>query len=94
MICFVTEKRFIQMNADAQARVEQATKEGLCVACLEPLNGARAIRGCCQGCHRATLRAIERGITTEIARMLEGKFLPKHKGGRKPSNPVTKDVSF
>jgi hypothetical protein len=94
MICFVTEKRFVEMNAAAQQRVEHASKNGLCVACLQPLDGDRPIRGCHVRCHRATLRAIERGDTTELSRVLEGKFLTKHKGGRKPSNPVTKDVSF
>lgn len=82
------------MNAVAQARIRKATKERLCVACMEPLNGESPLRGCHERCYRATLRAIERGDTTEEDRMLEGKFLKRGKGGRKPSNPVTMDVSF
>jgi len=94
MICRVMTERFVEMNAAAEARLTKARKEQLCVACMQPLNGERSIRGCHVCCHRATLRAIDRGDTTEMQRVLEGKFLPPAKGGRKISNPVTKDVSF
>jgi hypothetical protein len=94
MICIVLEPRYLEVNAAAEQRVADARKQKLCVACMEPLGSDVPIRGCHCKCHRATLRAIERGDTTEIQRVLEGKFLPKKKGGRKPSNPVTQDVTF
>lgn len=74
------------------SRIEIASKEGLCVACMQPLNGRRSIRGCHVKCHRATLRAIERGETTEAKRVEEGKFLAPQKGGRPRSNPVSLDT--
>lgn len=74
-------------------RVDKAKREGLCVACMQPLNG-KSLRGCHPKCHRATLRAIERGETTEEARIAEGKFLPAGKGGRRRTNAVSIDVCF
>lgn len=75
-------------------RLIKAREQHLCVACMQPLDGDTPIRGCHVRCHRATLRAIERGETTEVERVNEGKLLPAKKGGRKRSNPVSMDVYF
>jgi hypothetical protein len=81
----------VRLGTEAKRRVSKAKAEGLCVACLKPAEG-RMIRGCHFSCYRATLRAIERGLTSEQERVSEGKILPVRISGRKPKNPVTIDV--
>ena len=81
----------VKLGIEAKRRVAKAKAERLCVACMEPLDG-RAVRGCHVRCHRATLRAIERGLTTESERVAAGKFLPPAQAGRKPCSAVTLDV--
>ena len=81
----------MRLGIEAKRRVSKAKAEGLCVACLKPASG-RMIRGCHFNCYRATLRAIERGLTSEQERVSEGKMLPVGTTGRKPKNPVTLDV--
>lgn len=82
----------MKLGIEAKRRVAKARAEKLCVACMQPTNGERTIRGCHVKCHRATLRAIERGLTTDAERVSAGKFLPPAPSGRKPYNAVTLDV--
>lgn len=82
----------IEVNRTASKRVSKCQAEGLCLACMEPLDKTRTIRGCHERCNRATLRMIASGETTEEQRISEGKWLAKEQSGRKPSNAVTKDV--
>lgn len=85
---------WIEMKRSAIARVEKCRRENLCVACMESLDGEkRVLRGCHERCHAATMRAIQRGDVTEEARIAEGKLLEKSPGGRKPSNPVSIELS-
>jgi len=72
----------------ARQRVARAEREGLCVACLEPLEGT-VKRGCHERCYQATRRAVAQGKTTLEERVAEGKLLPPETPGRKPSNPVS-----
>jgi len=88
----ISEQREIEVSHEAELRIERAKQGHLCVACLCPLDNERVIRGCHCKCHKATVRAIEQGLTTEFERMAEGKFLPKGKSGRRPSNPVTQEL--
>ena len=85
----ITKIEFISVNKKAMQRIAEAEAKHLCVACLQPLDGTRVVRGCHERCYRATLRAIESGKTTEADRMKEGKLLEADEGGRKASNPVT-----
>lgn len=81
----------VKIRTEAKKRVAKAKAEGLCVACLAPAYG-RMIRGCHQKCYRATIRAIEKGLTTETERLSQGKLLPIAQAGRKPSTAVMLDV--
>lgn len=83
----------VRVSKAAQQRFDRAANEALCLACLQPLNGQTPIGGCHPKCHRATLRAIAAGKTTRDDRVREGKLLPRGKCGRKPSNPVSIELS-
>lgn len=85
----VLEVSVVSLSRTAQARVRKAQAEGLCVACMTPLDKTRTIRGCHERCYRATTNAIRRNEFTERSRVQSGKLLPKEEGGRRPSNPVT-----
>lgn len=82
-------KGFVLVRKAAQQRINKCITEGLCCACLKPLNDTRTIRGCHEACYRATKRAIGRGIFTDAERISEGKWLEEESGGRPPTNPVT-----
>lgn len=82
----------IELKKTAQKRIQQCNAEGLCLACLKPLDNTRTIRGVHERCNQATIRAINRGETTEEQRISEGKWLPRDAGGRPPSTAVTLDV--
>lgn len=88
----ITEIRWIEVKKPARERIAKADADGLCVACLQSLNGEKPIRGCHSKCYRATMRAIEQGKCTDEERVASGKLLECGKSGRKPSNPVTQDV--
>lgn len=88
----VFELRYIEVKKSARQRIAKAISEGLCVACLQPLDETRTIRGCHERCHRATLRAIQSGRTTDADRVEEGKLLEGKPGGRRASNPVTAEL--
>ena len=81
------------MEKEAARKVEIALDARRCLACDEEVpEDRRYLRGLCEGCHRATLRAIARGDFTEEERIKKGKLLAKATGGRKPTNPVTIDA--
>lgn len=82
----------VEVNKSSQKRRAECEAKKLCVACLEPLDGTRTIRGCHFRCYQATMRAIKVGATTEKQRIAEGKLLEAESGGRAPSNAVTLDV--
>lgn len=88
----VKEVRWVQVKRSAKQRLAKAESEGLCVACMEPLDGM-VKRGCHERCYIATRRAIERGIWTMEERLAEGKILEAETPGRKPSNPVSIEAS-
>lgn len=88
----IRETRWIEVKKAARERIAKAEAEHLCAACMQPLDNTRTIRGCHQRCHKATFRAIERGLTTEAQRVAEGKLLEAQDGGRKPNNPVTLEL--
>lgn len=69
--------------------MNDAVKKGLCVACLQPLEATKVVRGCHERCYRATVRAIRRGDFSEEERVNSGKLLPPKSGGGRPTNPVT-----
>lgn len=78
----------VRMKRGAAERIEKCQREGLCVACLKPLEKGRVIRGCHESCRRLTQIRIDRGDWTQEQRIAEGKLLPL-RPGRRPSNPVT-----
>lgn len=81
--------RYITLKKAARQRIAKAEAEHLCVACLQPLGDGTVKRGCHEKCYRATLRAIEKGKTTEADRVQDGKLLARDLPGRRPSNPVS-----
>lgn len=81
--------RYVKVKKEAMDRLAKAAREGLCVACMQPLGQSRVIRGCHQACWKATKRAVDKGKYTEDQRIAEGKLLNAESGGRPPSNPVT-----
>ena len=85
----ITETRWIDVRQSARRRIEQASTERLCVACMEPLADQKPIRGCHSKCYQATLRAIKAGKFTEKQRVEQGKLLESDTAGRKPVNPVS-----
>lgn len=85
----ITELRWVEVRKPARERLAKAEKEGLCVACMQPLDGETPIRGCHSRCYRATRRAILAEKFTESERVEAGKLLEKLDPGRKPCNPVS-----
>lgn len=81
----------MKLGIVAKRRIQSAKEGKLCVACLQPLYG-QVTRGCHQKCYRGTLRAIEKGLTTELERMVQGKLLPCAKTGPRPTNAVLVQV--
>lgn len=80
----------VEVKKSVLAKVARCQQEGICLACGKPLSG-RVVRGCHVACHQATLRAIQAGKTTDEQRVQEGKWLPPSPGGRKPTNPVSRE---
>lgn len=89
---YVFEVKEVAITEAGKLRIEKAEANNLCVGCMQPHNEKRKIRGCHESCYKATTRAIERGITTEVKRVSEGKLLPSNVTGRPPSNPVTMEL--
>lgn len=85
----VWEVRYVDMKRNAKQRIAKAEREGLCVACMEPLGDGVVKRGCHEKCYAATRRAIKRGVWTLSDRLAEGKLLEYSTPGRKPTNPVS-----
>jgi hypothetical protein len=90
-VCEIRRFQVVKLGIAAKRRIAKAKAEKLCVACLQPLYGVQA-RGCHYKCYRATLRAIEKGLTTEAERMVEGKLLPCARPGR-VANPVMLELT-
>ena len=89
----VTRVEWIEVNREARKRIAKCEAEGLCCACLQPLDQTRVIRGCHYKCAKATYRAILAGKCTDEERVKEGKWLEHGKTGRKPSNPVSVELN-
>jgi hypothetical protein len=90
-MCEIRRSQTVKLGIVARRRIAQAKDGNLCVACLQPLYG-RSVRGCHHKCYRGTLRAIEKGLTTELERVMQGKLLPCAKSGPRPSNAVIVQV--
>lgn len=82
---------YVKLNRAARQRIAKCESEGLCFACMEPLEGI-VRRHCHQRCYKATLRAVEKGLTTIKKRVAEGRLAGENDGGRPPSNPVTLEL--
>ena len=80
------------MNQEAIDRIAKCAREGLCLACLQPLGTGKVVRQCHERCDQATRRAILRRYFTEAQRVREGKYGKAKRGGRPPVNPVTKEA--
>lgn len=89
----ITEVRWVEVNREARQRLAKAEKENLCVACMQPLDHSRTVRGCHERCYRATIRGIAKGQTTEAERIEEGKLHELPDYGSRATNPVTKELS-
>lgn len=84
-----------RLKKEAKERIARCEKERRCVACMELFAppDETSIRGCHIRCYHATYRAIRSGKFTEVQRVREGKLLEPKNRGRKPSNPVSIEVS-
>ncbi len=84
----------VEITPEGQARLDRCEAEGLCCGCLQRITEHDTVRrGMHKACHQATMTGIRRGIITEEGRMAEGKMLPADRGGRKPTNPVAKELA-
>lgn len=83
--------RWVEVKRSAIRRLAKAEQEGLCVACMQPLDGT-VKRGCHERCYQATLRAIREEKFTMEDRIAEGKIRETNQG-RRPSNPVTLEAN-
>lgn len=84
----------VEITPEGQERLELCKAQTLCCGCLEPIEPDDTVRrGMHKACHQATMTGIRRGIITEAKRMSEGKMLPAETGGRKPTNPVAKELA-
>lgn len=92
MRALVMEKRYVIVTPAGKRRITRCEKEGLCVACLQPMDGEKGVRGMHSRCSKATWRLINEGTTTEADRVAAGKMLEKAQPGRKPTNPVVLDI--
>lgn len=93
MIVSFQVNRTIRVGKTEAKRIEEHVEARVCLACdCKVEEDRRYLRGLCEGCHRATLRAIARGDFSEEDRIKKGKLLAKASGGRKPTNPVTIDA--
>jgi hypothetical protein len=93
MRVFVKAVEWIDMKKNVAAKVAKLLAEGKCLSCEQPLAGEKSIRGCHVRCAKATYRGIFSGATTDAKRVEDGKWLPPGKPGRKPSNPVSVELS-
>ena len=93
MFIEVMTKRLIAVKKEAQERIKRCEREGLCLACMEPiLPKEETIRSVHKRCYSATYRAIVAGKTTWHDRQAAGRIGPP-KAGRKPSNPVSAEFA-
>lgn len=93
MIVSVGFQRMVRVKPEAIRHIERCQSEGKCLACDRKVpSGQRVIRGLCEACYQATLRAIGRGDFTQEERIKAGKLLARRPGGRQPSNPVTREA--
>jgi hypothetical protein len=84
---------WMEMRKSVMARISRLLGELKCLSCECCLANQRSIRGTCMRCYKATLRAIAKGLTTDAERTEDGKWLSCAAPGRKPSNPVTIELS-
>jgi hypothetical protein len=84
---------WLEMKKNVIARIAKLQAEGRCLACEQPLDDGKTVRGCHMRCAKATYRAIAANKTTDSKRVEDGKWLPAAEGGRPPSNPVTIELS-
>lgn len=75
------------MNKDAERRVANAQKKGVCLSCEK--KSKRFLRGLCYACYQASRRAIRSGEITENELKTQGLILDSANRGRKPSNKLT-----
>lgn len=89
MLVEVFKAVMVKITKPGRSRILKFEKEGLCLACGEPLDGKRTVRKCHERCYRATVRAIRSGYFTEEQRVSEGKLGEVDNGPVRISNPVT-----
>ena len=77
----------IEMKPEVKKKVEKCVRLGICLTCGKPL-GDRVVRGVHDACAKTTYRAIRNGLTTDEERIEDGKWLPRNRSGRPPSNPI------
>lgn len=96
MIAVLTEIAYVEVKVtpEGQERLVLCDTKNLCCACLGAFSdGDVQVRGMHDRCSKATWRMIDAGKTTEKERMEQGKMRAKATPGRKPTNPVTKELA-
>lgn len=86
----IEELRSLLLSDALQDAVNIATEaaQGICHKCKEPLNGDDSVRGCHRKCHKAMMRLIEIGETTERELVELGNIAVSRPPGRKRINVV------
>lgn len=83
----------VRLTAEGQARRDKCEREGLCLGCLKPIVGRKKV-GLHPDCYSAVLRNENAGKITRKELLREGRILPAtNKGGRPPTNPVSKELA-
>lgn len=70
------------MEKRNKLQVTRLVNRNCCLACGQPLDGTRAIRGCHERCYRAAVRASESAEESLDVFVEAGRMLPASPGGR------------
>lgn len=84
----------IRLDKEAQRRVEKLQANNQCLACEKELAADDNVRcGMCDTCYQAAIRAINQKKTSRRKLIEAGKMLPPARGGKKPTNKFTQELS-
>lgn len=84
----------VKVTSEGKARADRLSAEGKCLGCGEPIQADDQVRcGQCSTCYQRTLIAIGKGKIDRKTLIRQGKMLPATKGGRKPKNAYTRELS-
>jgi hypothetical protein len=81
----------VRVTKDGRERIERLQTAGCCLGCERKLDPQeRCTCGNCVTCYNAV---VSKPSSVRVQLMKEGKTLPPTKGGRKPANKFTRELS-